>query len=724
MSFSEKVRFSLRTKLFVLLLTGFVILVGATLWQIGHQANRASVELIKGSLAQTKVVLDTNLESKFAAIEELANGIAGDSRILPLVFEGAAETLQDQCSEFEKVLEFDALIFTDAYGEVLARSDRPEMVGFSLAGVTHYFDSALAGKPARGFLRSQGNLMQVVSVPVVDNVVPDRVRGTVSLAFKLDRELADEINALTTSNIGFIAFERDKSGALTGVQSIYNTSPELTTRLDNYMTAHPDLWHMLFQQHEYDDTLFIDLESEHFLAVVKLLANEGGPPLGFIIALRSQAELRAPFMAIQRTVLVIGVVCAVLASLFAWLFARSISQPIVQLVSVTKAIEEGDYSVTPASLSRSDEVGVLHRAVIRMGTSLREKAELEDYLAQMSNELDENETLVTETQRRWVTDAPELAPEQIALATEVDNEDLTVISPNNAAARSSAVKQPAKESGATVIDHRYQVVRSIGKGAMGTVYLANDKELDEQVAIKVVSKEIFNKQGVVDIKEEIRLARRITHRNILRTYDFGEWQNNYYITMEYISGYNLSELIAQKGALDLYIGILMSRQICTAMAAAHAQNIVHLDLKPANMMVNRQGILKIMDFGLARTFVKESLDQINQTANTTVEFMAGTPRFMAPEQFTSKKLDARTDIYSIGIIMINLFTGAPPFTADSFMEIAFKHMQEELPPLVGTHGPLPQALVDIVTKATAKEAKNRYQSVAALLRDINRLNFQ
>lgn len=252
---------------------------------------------------------------------------------------------------------------------------------------------------------------------------------------------------------------------------------------------------------------------------------------------------------------------------------------------------------------------------------------------------------------------------------------------------------------------------------MGQVLLVQDRELDERTALKLLPTDLFSDNDALSIKEEIRLARRITHRNILRTFDMGNWEGFTYISMEYVAGYDLDQLLKKRGAQDRYIALLMGRQICSAMNAAHEQGVIHLDLKPGNMMVNRQGILKIMDFGLARSVVSQ---EISPAAQSGTRIM-GTPRYMAPEQFLHEELDQRTDIYAIGIILYTLLSGQPPFTTNDLMKLAEMHVHQDLPLIQGVEGLITGELEQIIRKATEKNPADRYQSVREMLEQLSQV---
>lgn len=706
-----KVRLSIRKKLFFLVLVAFTALIVVTSWMIGVQATKVSIDTVEKSLKQSSVVLTTKIESRFSSINEVATGIAKDGRVLPLVYDRDSTTLQDLSHEFERVLEFDVLFITDALGEILARSDRPEAIGQVIAGRSALFDEALSGKEAQGYFVSRGQLLQIVVVPVFDNVANDVVRGTVALAYAFSPDMAQEINSLTASEIGFFAFTRNSERNVSGAQSTFITNSDLGPQLDQYFNKDSSRWNQIYSSAQTSHDIHLSLNDEDFHAVVHSLRNKDGEPLGFVMALRSRTELIKPFVDIQRMVIVIGFVCLIVSSLFAWIFALRISRPIIELVSVAKNIQEGHYDQLTKRRSSGDEVGALYNAVMIMGKNLKEKADLESYLAQMSEEMNLDQSLSQSID-------PTTFSESVITASIDhlgDDPDATIVeSYSGNPGSGTAVVNKIDE----VIDGRYKIIRQIGSGAMGKVYLALDMDLDEKVAIKMMDKKIFSEQQSINFKEEIRLARRITHRNILRTFDFGSWQNFYYITMEYVLGYDLDELLKKKGAFEPHIGVVMAKQICSAMNAAHDQGIIHRDLKPSNMMINRQGILKIMDFGLAMTVKrKESGEPADDDAKSSV--IVGTPRYMAPEQFFSWPLDERTDIYAIGIIMFSIFQGNCPYSSKDIQELAEMHLSMPAPGIEVATGDFPKALQSIIHKAMAKAPEDRYQTVREILEALN-----
>lgn len=710
----RKVKFGIRPKLFLVVLIGFSALIIATSWRISVEANRAATATIERTLTQSSQILRTKIQSRFVSIQETATSLARDGRVLPLVYESASATLQDLTSEFQKALAFDVLFFTDSRGMVLARSDRPDAIGQVLAGKSSLFDDALHGQVAQGISISQGKLLQMVVAPIFDNVANDLVRGTVAIGYELSSEIAQEINALTASEIGFFSFERNSQGEIISARSSSNTNQSLIKGLNDYFENNPDMWRKIYESRESEIKFELPLEQNDFFAIAVPLANRDGGNLGFIMALTSRTELLMPFQIIQQQVFVVGFICILVAFLIAWMIAKRISTPIVNLVSVTKNIQEGNYPNKSQEKVSSDEVGLLYDAVFQMGNTLKEKAELENYLANISDGLDLERVELPDD----IQDA-DLSIDRRAMDKTLRDGDITQlcdfehIQDTLPAAKIKA--KPTINDG-VIIQERYQIVRHLGAGAMADVYLARDLDLSESVALKILDNNHFANEEIEGFKREIRLARRITHRNILRTYDFGVWEGLNYITMEFVQGYDLARLIDRAGPLSLNNGLTMAKQICSAMKAAHDQGIIHRDIKPSNMMINKQGIIKIMDFGLALAIGKDAKASSEADNKQTEIMIAGTPNYMAPEQFLGEQLDQRTDIYALGILLFTIFTGDPPFSyAKNYEALEELHLHTQPLSIRRKAASLPESLDKVVAKAVAKKPEDRYQSVDELI---------
>ncbi len=261
------------------------------------------------------------------------------------------------------------------------------------------------------------------------------------------------------------------------------------------------------------------------------------------------------------------------------------------------------------------------------------------------------------------------------------------------------------------ISDRYQIIKAIGEGGMANVYLAYDTILDRDVAVKVLRGDLANDEKFVRrFQREALSASSLTHPNIVEVYDVGEDHGQYYIVMEYVEGKNLKDLIKKRGKLTLSEVIDIMLQITDGMSVAHDSYIIHRDIKPQNIMILENGLVKIMDFGIAMA--------MNSTQLTQTNSIMGSVHYLPPEQANGKGSTLQSDIYSMGILMYELLTGKLPYKGDNAVEIALKHLKEPLPSIKEELPNIPQSVENIVIKAAAKNPKNRYADAREMHNDL------
>ncbi|HVT04016.1 MAG TPA: serine/threonine-protein kinase [Thermoanaerobaculia bacterium] len=268
----------------------------------------------------------------------------------------------------------------------------------------------------------------------------------------------------------------------------------------------------------------------------------------------------------------------------------------------------------------------------------------------------------------------------------------------------------------TLFANRYLIEQVIGRGGMGTVYRATDRELEETVAIKTLTVNCSEgSPGLLGrFKREIRMARRITHRNVVRTYDYGQSNQTYFISMEYVSGFMLSELLASSSPLPCRLVMRIARQICLGLQAAHEEGIIHRDIKPQNVLIDQKGSVKLMDFGLAR--LAEGSDGL-----TAAGLIIGTPHYMSPEQVQGETLDARSDVYSFGVLLYEMLCHRRPFASPLLGAILAAHVNEAPRPPIEWRPEIGSELDRIVLRCLTKRPVDRYDDAGELLRELDRL---
>ncbi len=261
------------------------------------------------------------------------------------------------------------------------------------------------------------------------------------------------------------------------------------------------------------------------------------------------------------------------------------------------------------------------------------------------------------------------------------------------------------------ISDRYQIIKTLGEGGMANVYLAHDIILDRNVAVKVLRGDLANDEKFVRrFQREALSASSLSHPNIVEMYDVGEDDGQYYIVMEYVDGKTLKQVLKQRGKLSITEVVDIMLQLTDGMAHAHDAYIIHRDIKPQNIMILSNGMIKITDFGVATA--------MNSTQLTQTNSVMGTVHYLPPEQAQGKGSTIRSDIYSMGIMMYELLTGLVPYKGDNAVEIALKHLKEPLPSVRKINANIPQSIENVIIRATAKNPKNRYVDAREMHEDL------
>lgn len=263
-----------------------------------------------------------------------------------------------------------------------------------------------------------------------------------------------------------------------------------------------------------------------------------------------------------------------------------------------------------------------------------------------------------------------------------------------------------------IIRNRYLVTRKLGEGGMSDVYMATDTLLNREVAIKILRQELsVDPVNLLRFQREANAASKLNHPHIVEIFDVGEEDGRHYIVMEVVKGKTLKELIQQRGALDIKEAIFIMRQIISAVAHAHTNNIIHRDIKPQNILVKDDGSIKIADFGIAMA--------MDATQLTQVDSVMGSVHYMAPECARGEIASIQSDVYSLGIVFYELLSGQVPYAAEVSVQVALKHMQEDFPSIRSFNPSIPQSIENIIFKATAKNKSLRFESANDMLSSLD-----
>jgi len=260
-----------------------------------------------------------------------------------------------------------------------------------------------------------------------------------------------------------------------------------------------------------------------------------------------------------------------------------------------------------------------------------------------------------------------------------------------------------------VIEGRYKYIDRIGRGAFGTVLLMEDTVVDERLILKFLNPNVSQDEEVMKrFVHELRYSRKITHKNVIRIYDFLYIQGSYAISMEYFPSHTLGGEVVNEKPVELKRAVQFGIDICTGMTVAHGLGIVHRDLKPANVLINQEGLLKIVDFGVAAA-QREGDTQLTKTG-----YVIGSPKYMAPEQILGKKVDERADIYALGVMLYEMVTGVPPYSRGDHMSVMYQHVQGKARVPQDVNPALPPGISDLVVRAMAVDKAKRFQTMDEL----------
>jgi serine/threonine-protein kinase len=584
----------------------------------------------------------------------------------------------DQATEYRDLIGAAWVLVTDAEGLLLARTDYPLESGADLSRGALIAD-ALAGDQTRGaFIDDRDpdstRLYFAVATPLIETEA-GAPQGVLVASFALDDGLAADLAVQMDADLAFFAL--DRAGRSTVLASTLPTEPVARALTEKLNLARLDSIDVASLQTDTSvDTLAAEIGGEHYIGLPLPLRSAAGDLFGGVVAFRPRGAELAAFHALRNMIWIALGVGVALALVSAGLLGRQIASPVRRLVEATHRVQDGDYAVEIPAGGR-DEIGALARAFQALVSDLREKQALVEYITAASGGAATQPLAAARTEVR-----------QAAVGR-----------------RTGPIEPGALFAG------RYEIKEILGMGGMGVVYRAFDRELAEPLAIKTLRTEVVGSDGVAleRFKQEIRLARKITHRNVVRTYDLGETGGTYYITMEFVEGTPLKQLIESRGRLPVPVTLTIGKQLCRALEVAHEQGVIHRDVKPQNIVVEPNGFIKVMDFGIARL-----VNPPKGKGLTEVGTAIGTPDYMSPEQLLGEEIDARSDLYSTGAVLFECLTGRQPFVAESVYALVAKHLEEEPADPREINPDVSEPLGQVVLKAMAKQRDARYASAGEL----------
>ncbi len=658
----------LRAKIFFATAFVIVLVLGGALLFTKQRADRAADASIGKALEATQSAIQDALAGRSQTLKQVTQGLARVptyvSRISEAIRSDNRANLLDQADEFRSQIGATWTLITDNSGLLKAWTLKRNEAGgdFSQGALVGL---ALEGNATEGLWVEPGShgdqIFQAVGVPIL---APggNTLYGVLVAALPIDSAFAAELKRHTNSDVVF--FARDTTGqphvALATLPAAGFDAAIASLPFDSGFAAGAS------------QRLKAEIGGETWLGLSGPLLTASGYPLGGYAGFRPRSQELAAYTALQRTVVLafgVGLVLALLSSL---LIARQITRPVHRLVDATREVSEGRYTASFAVDSK-DEIGELAGAFARMVHDLKEKQELVEFLSGATGQ-----TLATAQDATRV-----VSPVRASLATGL---------------------RPG-----SVLANRYEVKEVLGAGGMGVVYRAFDRQLQEVVAIKTLKPEVVaaDATSLERFKQEIRLARRITHRNVVRTHDLGEVDGVYFITMEYAEGTSLADLIQKRGRLPVGVTLTIGKQLCRALEVAHEEGVVHRDIKPQNLMIDPSGFLKVMDFGIARLAEKRRQGKPGLTEAGAV---IGTPEYMSPEQLLGEELDGRSDLYAAGAVLFECLTGRRVFSGPNMTAVIAAQLTDPPEDPRTVNPDVPEPLGAIILKALAKKRDARWQT--------------
>lgn len=874
-------RFTLGTRIFLvtaLLVTLAVAAAVGVTSLVGERIARGAVGRALDRSASVQTSFQVQRQGQLRLIARLLSNDANLRAYLAEAIDGGdLRSVLDALEDRRADLGSDLLILVDPEGLVLANTDRPDDVGVSMEE-DPLFEIAYERFEASGVWQRDGRLYNAVAVPMRQGPL---LSGFMIAGFGIDDVVAREIRRVSDTDVAILAGD----SAAPRIVTTTLAAAEAQSLLSALEARGASLVQVL-EQGETVERVEIELGTRRSIAQLRPLMDPAGTPIGATVSIASLDEALAPYRRISTTLLVVGALAVVLASLFSWLVSRRVMKPVRALADAATAASKGDYERRFETTS-SDEVGQLAGALDSLLSDLREKRDMESYVADLARTIPEGggaaaleraetrrvallgielknyarsastadptgtveklaqdlrrvanlvkrqkgrveaiyghrilatfegeapayraftaatdllaalsarrsafdeeeppaaavvigdvvhgsvlvgdttysalvglpvqqlESLLREATAGDIVLAPpvhgdlaatlersgiELAPQRGILSPQslyLVNADIvsrlagsslqqgatTALDPSGQPQRLTAAASGgmtlSEVAPGSLLGERFEILSTLGAGGMGVVYKVRDRELDDLVALKMLRSDVWGDREQLDrLKSELKLARKITHPNVLRTFDFGEIDGIPFITMEYVRGITLRYLLDENQRLPYSAGLRIARQLCRGLEAAHAQGVIHRDIKPENTIIEPNGNAKLMDFGIARPVKRMTPGQ------TTPGTVIGTPHYLSPEQLEGREPDERADIYAVGVVLYELFAGRLPFTGDTPMQIVIKHLQEAPVAPSALWAEIPPVLEKVVLKCLEKNPDKRYRHINQVLEELDRM---
>ena len=580
--------------------------------------------------------------------------VASDPSFVAYVAEADPASVRDLLEQRRQALGCDFAIVLDRTGRVIARTDRPS-AGQDLSARPLVRAAVERGEGSEVW-REDDRLASAVAVPLLSGL--QNLEGVLVTGFALDDGLALVLKRAADTEIAFLAL--DRGGIAVTASTLGSSAEALVAALNQAGRALERI-----RAGGSVTRLDLRLDGRPWVARLVPLRDAGGSPVGAVVMLAPLDRYLAGFRSVAGALALAGAAGVLGAFALSYTFSRRVARPLERLAQAAESAQAGDFAVEVPT-EGSDEVGRVGRAFRGLLGELRDQRDLEQYLNRLSRQL------------------PDPGSEE----------------------SEPGDTQPTLAPGSRLGD-RFEILSVIGVGGSGVVYRARDRSLQDVVALKVLRRDLSGDAEALErLKSELRLARRVTHRHVLRTHDFGELDGVAFISMEYVRGITLRHLLEHGGALPLAASLRIVRQLLEGLEAAHAMGVLHGDIKPENLLLEPTGNVKLADFGIARP--------LRAAAGSEGAPLIGTLHYLSPEQLQGRDADVRSDLYACGVVMFEMLAGRRPFTTLDTRELFFMQTNEEAPSLRSLRPEIPTALDQAVGACLAREPDARPASATVL----------
>jgi len=661
---------NLGTRLFLLFALVIVLAVGSAIGVTHWLSRNALDDAVENSLGASEAVQQFFQEQELRELELISELVASDRAFVAYVTQAMMgeddidiRSITDLLAERRTELEFEFAALLDPSGLALAETGGVVRTGRNLAQlplVARVIDDLVVDS---GLWIEADAAMMIAAVPLVSGRT---VQAFLLTGKVISPALARNIAQVSRTEVAYL--HRDGTSLRPIVSTLDAGRMQTFSRA---LAARQDVAEQLAAGSGLN-RVELSLDGQPWIVRINPIGDMGR---GALVSAVPREQIVGSFTAISNVLLIAGGAAIVFALIFSIVAARRFLRPIERLTSIATNATRGEFP-REIQVQGSGEIASLETAFNSVVADLREQRAVEQFLAELWQRVENMDV----ADSRAVTELADTGPDDASI-------------------------QPV----GTRLGDRYEVLQCLGHGGMGVVYQVRDLELDEVVALKML-RVTSGFDGVGAMKNEIRLARRITHPNVVRTFDFAQIDDHPVITMEYVRGVTLNQAISAFGCIEYFAAMRLVRQICAGLAAAHRVGVLHRDIKPANVIINYNA--KVMDFGIAQPSV------MRRDAARSKDSFAGTPDYIAPEQIRGDSVDARADVYALGVMMFEVFTGHLPFSGESSREVLRVRLKQDPRQPAEFWPEIPERLNDLIMNCLARDPGQRIQTVDEVLEEL------